>query len=177
MKLLSFPYCLIAVIALFGCNGVKEDCSNNNESEVEIEQQTVINHHEAVSANVLKTISCYIAKNDSLLNMDSDSSQGLYVVDFYKENQECFFLIGAAQYYKSNEIDGCIYIKNNLVVFYNSDTCENYSLINIEKLGRKEDIEGYPTESTYMDGSFEPKGNIYKIYNKDSLELVFSGYL
>jgi len=169
----SLYHCFFIIIFFVSC---RSNQTNEKISQTEKHQQEVKDYQEAVSTSLLEIIKAFIAHNDSSHNIDSNLSHGIYGVSFYKENQSCFFLIGAALYYKSNEIDGCIYINNDLVVFYNINACAINGLIDQEKLGNNNDIEGYPNERTYIHSTFEPSGNKYEIHSKDSIKLIYSGY-
>ena len=193
---------IILILVVLSCNNKQ----NINNSEVIGNEEAIVNNNvinDAFSVEMNKIINEMILFYDTAgFGIDSN----IIVIDFIKEKENCYFRIYEdisyfvwLKYYT--------FVNNKLIVFYDiNDDCicglidttklikfngiplefifapEFDSTINMsahrEKMKEYEKhitkIKGFPDEANCH---YEPIGRKYKIHSKDSLELVFTGYL
>jgi len=192
----------ILIFIVLSCNN-RQDIGNNeivdNEENVSVNNEII---NDGLSIEMIGIIKDMISFYDTV-NYGVDSN--ILTVDFKKEKENCYFIIFEdicyhfwLQYYTI--------FNNKLIAFYNVNECSS-ELIDTTKLNkfsgiplelllalefdstmsasiRNEEIkelkknmtkiEGFANESNYK---YDPIGRKYKIHNKDSLELVFTGFL
>ncbi|MFP4664304.1 MAG: hypothetical protein ACLFM1_07735 [Bacteroidales bacterium] len=166
-------YVLSVVVFVFiSCNN--NDTSNNNEKKVE---QIVVKNNNVISPVLLNELNQLIDYRDSLKKKSSIKTD-IYVVHFYKSEEGCFVLIGPSIYYRSEEIKGYTVVKDKLIVIYNTESGCSKGLVDTNKL-EKGKPKDFPDENSdiAIHTNYDPWGKKFKIHSKDSLELVYSGYL
>ena len=175
----------IMVSLFIGCNNTSSDNKKANSKENEM---TKANKTDAVCPVLLKELESLIAYNDSV-DKGSTISGDVYIVYFSRKETDCYVTIYQSLcYYQSfypqtlssprYNIGGFILLKNKMVAFYNLTSECNKGLVDINKL-EKGKPKGFPDENSdvAIHTTYDPWGKKYKIHSKDSLELVFSGYL
>ncbi|MDH6311926.1 hypothetical protein M2137_000685 [Parabacteroides sp. PFB2-10] len=110
-------------------------------------------------------------------------------MEFRRSNGECFLVLYDMPYYQRKKLKGyeivnsyMIYYDDNedelYVNMYNLDEKCNCDLVDFDKL-ETEPLADYTEieNSDLREGNFDPIGRIYKIHSRDSLELVFEGFI
>lgn len=104
--------------------------------------------------------------------------RNIYRAIFGKKGNDCFITISVALVYRSYELRGYTILNNKMLVFSNPENECNCGLIDTTKMSRNIPVKGYGDENSDLAyNTFDPIGRRYKIHNKDSLELVFTGNL
>jgi hypothetical protein len=160
MKIL--PVLLIGL--MFGCMSTKSLSRN----------QSLKNS--PVGIDLLNEISSFSDYMDNLMLKNNFSESNIITVVVKKENEECYLIIGSSDLYNYNLMKGYIFLKNKLVVFYESSGCCDFNLVDYNKLKKKKP-KGYNDQfSEESKHIYDPFGRKYKINNNKVLELIYEGF-
>ena len=157
---------------IFCCNNKIKD---EEKEDINDSKKKTMHETNAICPVLLYELEELISTRD---NDDNIASKDIYVVHFEDTEEGCFVLIGASMYYRSYAIKGYLIYNKKLIVFYNPESECNIGLVDIAKLqtGKPDGyLDEYSEKAIHT--TYDPRGKRYKIHSKDSLELVFSGYL
>ncbi len=118
-------------------------------------------------------------KFKSLHSVDKEDEYNIniYIVFFSEKVDGCYITMSTAHFYDSHHLVGYIIINDKMIAFYKPESECNKGLVDITKL-KKGKPDGFIDEnSEWANDIYEPNGRKYKVHSKDSLELVYSGYL
>ena len=168
---MSFIFSFLLISCNSKTSNEKKTDSNKKQKEMIKENKTG-----AICPVLYKELESLIAYNDSASKKDKFSIN-IYIVFFSKKADGCYITISTTHFYDSHYLIGYIMINNKMISFYNPENECNNGLIDVVKL-EKEKPEGFIDEnSEQANDIYEPNGRKYKIHSKDSLELVYSGFL
>lgn len=177
------------IIALFLITIFHYSCNNRNDKfKNDIAISSKITDYN--NSNIIISKSLLKALDDLLIISDTNNAETniIYLI-FKKEKNECYLSIFKTYAYMSYYLKGYINYKNNIIVLYNSDykIGSDYfiydydcctGLIDTTKLIRDIPPKDYQNENSEKGQILhDPIGRKYKIQSKDSLELVYEGYL
>ncbi|MFZ5430431.1 MAG: hypothetical protein ACOZDD_09370 [Bacteroidota bacterium] len=184
MKEVIFISIILANL-LLGCRNISSEYRKANSAENELINCTDM---DAVSSVLIQKIKGMIAYNDSIDKVSSIKAD-VFIVFFSQENAGCYVTIfQSLNYYKSFypstlsspsiDLEGYILLKDKMVAFYNLGSECNTGLVDCTKL-EKDNPDVFPDENSdiVIHTTYDPRGKRFRIHSKDSLELVFSGYL
>ncbi len=171
---------LVYIILIFSYLfiGCKNKTSDKRKMVINTNQKEIVkdNKTSAICPVLLNELESLIAYNDSINNKD-EFNINIYMVFFSKKVDGCYITITTVHFYDSNHLVGYTMIDNKMIVFYNPESECNKGLVDINKLEKGKPGSFIDENSEQANDIYEPNGRRYKIYSKDSLELVYSGWL
>ncbi|MDH6342442.1 hypothetical protein M2480_001064 [Parabacteroides sp. PFB2-12] len=195
MKYLSFFIGLVLISTVVSC---KKNTSSKPEKITEIEAVTHADEMEdSLSPALYSAIKSTICLYDSVYHNKRFYSFGkeyanIIKVVFTKREDDCYVTIIDCLYYQTYLLNGYILYQKYMIVFDEYDPVEhelyikasgydnacNCNLVNIEKLRRDTPPQEFHDEnSEFVNYDFDGIGRRYKIHSRDSLELVFEGFI
>lgn len=113
---------------------------------------------------------------DSLAIYGISSYTPIIFVEFESKDQECYVLIGKQNVYNRSMMNGYIKLGKKLLVFYSSTNSCNCGLVDNNKLNTKPN-KNYSDENSIEArySNYDPWGRKFRIYNRDSLVLIYQG--
>ncbi len=171
MKKIIYTVIVIVCFSFVFC------CKNRTKTTISIHKQELDDDQQAISSILLNELNDLIQFNDSLKKLGGYSDTNIFLVDFYNEDSSCYVKIMRYHYYDGSKMDGYVIIKDNLIVFNNISEC-GFDLVYSDNL-HKNRIRDFPDENSdkAIHTDFDPIGKRFKIHNKDSLELLYFGFL
>ena len=166
---------IFLVLLLTSCNIDKRKQEGLINSSLDLD--SIRNQEEVISPLLREEITKFRKYTDSI-NKESSINECVYGVDFYMVNDTCYLTIASTVFYNGKCLSGYVISDSVLIAIYNYNSCNQEILIDIAKL-KKGKPKGFPDENSdiAIHTTFDPWVKKYKIHSKDSLELVFSGFL
>jgi hypothetical protein len=156
-------------------DGEKPEITDNNEEQDSYVHQSK-DTMDVLGKELQKELTSFILYEDSLYRKEENyGTWDIYIVNFFTKDDDCFVRFFSSLYYSVKDFSGYVIIENKMVAFYNTEIKCNCGLVNTSLLQHSM-TDDYPNDSRGTLTPFEPKGKTFKIHNKDSLELVYSGY-
>jgi hypothetical protein len=129
-----------------------------------------------INNNLQIEISSFSDFIDRLIAEKKNLDSNIISVEFKKDKEECFVVIGTTDIYNSELMEGYILFGNKMVVFYKSDNACASDLVNFNELKHRR-LDGYNDQnSEEAQNIFDPFGRKFKIQKDNSLELVYEGF-
>lgn len=166
---------LLFFICIVGCNTSSSRSTYlSNES---IEDKNEIELSTIVSPSLLCELK-RITENPDTLGQGNKFDFKIVLVYFSETNNDCFVSVITSHFYDSEQLKGSIVLNGKMIAFYNPESSCNNNLVFSNKLN-KEVRGNFPDEHSDIasNTSYDPHGKVFRIHNKDSLELVYSGFL
>ncbi len=158
------------ILFLLGCSNNKK---SNISSTVTIDSNNAAeNDIMVVSPKINQIIINFIDKSISKQNCSTP-----FLCIFEKDSADIFFTLTRSFPENYAEIDGYVEISGMPIGFMYTNLIIDEQIIDIALLKKDSIHRIFAIREDLKENYFEPQGDKYKIYSKDSLELVFSGYL
>ena len=181
------------IFILISFASVLVSCKNNSVKEKEVKNKKtkeMISEDKmtVIYPTLLEELEDVITYRDSI-DMGSSIIGNVYIVFFSESKGDCYVTIFQSLcYYQSfypqtlshpsYNLEGYTLLNGKMIAFYNPESNCNKGLVDITKLkkGKPKDFPGENSDIA-VHTNYDPWGKKYKIHSKDSLELVYSGYL
>jgi hypothetical protein len=104
---------------------------------------------------------------------------GFYIIISYEEDNDCYLCILQSYFYNEELLKGYTFLENYLIVYYgdfsDKGNCHT-DFINQKQLALfKDTIEGYKSTKE-CDMEYEAIKRVFKIVDRDSLEVTYTGF-
>lgn len=170
---------LIIVVLVFLCI----NCNYNNKNNAKkIFQQEIQNcsHNMisfySISKIILNKILDFINQCDSMtVSNQYISKKNIFSIGINKYKENCYFIISTSDCYVAKRMIGYFIVNNRMLVFYSLEKSCNFDFIK-EKYLYKGLNKKYTEINDAIDHILEPYGRLYKIIDRDSLQLLKEGY-
>ncbi|MDH6311925.1 hypothetical protein M2137_000684 [Parabacteroides sp. PFB2-10] len=186
----------LALLAVVG--SCKKKASDQPNEATEVEDVLLTDEMEdalspALSSAIKSTICLYdsVYNNNELFSFWKEYANIIKVI-FTKKKDDCYVTIIDCLYYQTYLLAGYILYQKYMIVFDEYDPIEhelyikasgydnscNCNLVDVEKLRHDTPPQEFHNEnSEFVNYDFDGIGRRYKIHNRDSLEIVFEGFI
>lgn len=169
----TFLFVLLLISCVVGCHHTRstKPIDSTNDS-LAVEKSIEPDYSEVIAPSLLNELEKFII---DFCAVYPRSDYDIIALVFYKKKNECYVMITTTHFYDSEQLIGAIQLKDKMVAFYESDSTCFHDLI-VPNAFKKEGWSEFPDEhSDQIHVDFEPWGKFFKIHNRDSLELTYSG--